>query len=314
MLPRLSILGFLFILVTCGSRTQTPDEGPYGQSGTSQGTGGVGVTTTGGSTGVGGSSTGNICGSMECPAGSLCCASCGICVSPDNACPDCSGGVGGGFPGTGGFYPGTGGTVSTGVGGFYPGTGGFYPGSGGAGGCNEPVGACVAQLQSNCPPNDVCTCSQCGCQAQACLATPGCQAVYRCIMQTNCTDPSSCYAQCGSVIMGNAPQFFPAAMGLMACGQSAGCPRCARPVPSFDAGTGRCSSPPPPTGVMQCSASQPGGSMCTQACGDGSNKYYTECANGTCSCNYDGREICRCTYQAQNGCYSCCPPWVAFAL
>src|SRR4029079_1007118 len=104
-----------------GSRTQTQDEDPYGQAGSSQGTGGAAGTGIVNPVGSGGSTNpGNLCGSITCPVGSNCCPGCGICVSPDVACPpECSGGVAGGFPGTGtggtGF-PGTGGGISTGAG------------------------------------------------------------------------------------------------------------------------------------------------------------------------------------------------------
>src|SRR4029079_6179008 len=138
---RLSLLAFLVVLVTCGSRTQTPDgSDPYGQAGTSQGTAGAGTGTTGVGSGVGGSTSPNLCGGVTCPEGSNCCPACGICVSPEVPCPDCSGGAGGGFPGTGGTgFPGTGGVIYPGVGGYYPGVGGYFPGTGGGAGCNEPL-------------------------------------------------------------------------------------------------------------------------------------------------------------------------------
>jgi hypothetical protein len=312
MLRRLSVLAFLIVLVTCGSRTQTPDGDPYGQAGSSQGASGDAISVTGGNNavGVGGSTNpGNLCGSIECPAGSLCCPNCGICVSPDVPCPpDCfPGGAGGGFPGTGGStFPGTGGTT-------FPGAGGFSTGAGG-GACGS-VGECQARLQTACPPGDACVCSTCSCQARACYADKGCLAIYNCMSSTNCTDPAGCFNTCGSIIMSFPGTSFPLAMSLQMCAQGSGCVRCARPVQVFDAGIGFCSLPPPPTGPVTCSVSAPGnGVSCTQACGDGSNKYYMDCSNGACSCNYDGKEICRCSYTAQMGCYSCCPPWAAMGF
>jgi hypothetical protein len=131
------------------------------------------------------------------------------------------------------------------------------------------------------------------------------------VEQSGCTSAQDCFAQCGPIINGN-PAAIPALSQLLNCSQNVGCPRCARPVPVpppiFDAGV-VCRPPPFPNGPTTCGGTVGNGTSCATYCNDNSNKYSQQCANGSCSCIYDGTEICRCSYNQAAGCYSCCPPW-----
>jgi hypothetical protein len=44
------------------------------------------------------------------------------------------------------------------------------------------------------------------------------------------------------------------------------------------------------------------------------SKYTSQCSNGSCSCQWQGKEVCRCSYALGGTCKSCCPPWAPLAL
>jgi hypothetical protein len=217
-----------------------------------------------------------------CGPGLFCCnASCGICVSPGQSCPGIGCGTGG----------------STGVGGF-----------GGGPSCGT-FGSCMAQLASACPERGACVCGGCLCEVAACQRDPGCQQIIGCVMKTNCSGPA-CYTPqtCQSIIDRyglNSPSVR-MAIAIDNCGARSGCQtRC-----SVDAGPACASPPPPAPGPIGCMNSSTG-SECYSDCRDAAmNNYLSKCANGTCSCYYNGRQTCMCPMTSPNGlCSSCCPAW-----
>jgi hypothetical protein len=251
-----------------------------GVSSTSTGFGGAPPTgsTTGGFAGaIGGAGGFTPCGPIICGPGLRCCNPCGYCAANGQSCPSC---------GTGG--------------------------AGGAGGGCGSVGQCLMPLTGPCMQRGACMCGVCLCQTHACEGDPGCLEILQCALKMNCSGPS-CYTPttCQPVIdrYGLNSRSFQLALAVDQCATNARCPSgCG--VPTVDAGPSPCKLPPAPVGMVGCSgAGSP--DACSQMCTDGAmNSYIAKCANGVCSCFYDGSQTCMCTMTSPNGtCGSCCPPW-----
>jgi hypothetical protein len=168
-----------------------------------------------------------------------------------------------------------------------------------------PIGLCGRQFDGSCRERDVCACNACGCKQHACMTSEPCLAIYNCMTLTNCFDLLNCYFQCGAFISGH-EDLVPMASSLYVCAD-ARCPRCVRPT--FDAGPA-CPSLPAPIGPVQCDGEGGGGpGTCEEACHDNVTKYEWHCANGSCRCVFDAKEICQCNYRVEDGCHECCPFW-----
>ena len=268
---------------TTGSSVVTTT-GTSGVSSTGTGFGGAppsGSATTGGFGGaIGGAGGFTPCGSIICGPGLYCCnPSCGYCAANGQGCSNIGCGI---------------------------------AGAGGAGGGCGSIPQCLGTLAGPCMARGACMCGACLCQTHACEGDPGCLQILECALKTNCSGPS-CYtpATCQPVIdrFGINSRSFQLALAVDQCAQSANCPSSCG-GPTVDAGTPACFLPPPPVGMIGCSgAGSPG--TCSQMCTDGAmNSYVAKCANGVCSCFYNGSQTCMCTMTSPVGaCGSCCPPW-----
>ncbi len=268
---------------TIGSSVVTTT-GTSGVSSTSTGFGGApssGSTTGGGFAGaVGGAGGFTPCGPIICGPGLRCCnPMCGYCAANGQSCPNIGCGTGG---------------------------------AGGAGGGCGSVGQCITTLAGPCVTRGVCMCGACLCQTHACEGDSGCLAILECALKMNCGGPS-CYTPttCQPVIdrYGINSRSFQLALAVDQCATSARCPIGCN-VPTVDAGPAPCRVPPAPIGMVGCSgAGSP--DTCSQMGTDAAmNSYVAKCANGVCSCFYDGSQTCMCTMTSPNGtCGSCCPVW-----
>jgi len=192
--------------------------------------------------------------------------------------------------------------------GALPQTAGGAPGGdmAGASGTCERIGICSPEFHGSCPERDVCACTSCGCKEEACMKSEACLSIYTCMTLTNCYDLLECIFQCGSFITGH-EAFLSMAQALYLCVDGR-CPRCMRPA--FDAGP-QCPLLRPPVGPLLCPTTEGGGGpgVCEAACHDDSTEYDWHCTNGSCSCVFDSKEICRCQYPVADGCHTCCPFW-----